>query len=63
MRAVNYLKNLNKIAEDQEKEFLLIKEELKKSLERIESNNPYQEKLSSLEISVKKLGNEIFTKD
>lgn len=62
-RAVNYLKNLNKIAEDQEKEFLLIKEELKKSLERIESNNPYLEKLSSLEISVKKLGNEIFTKD
>lgn len=60
---MNYLKNLNKIAEDREKEFLLIKEELKKSLERIESNNPYQEKLSSLEISVKKLGNEIVTKD
>lgn len=60
---MNYLKNLNKIAEDQEKEFLLIKEELKKSLERIESNNPYQEKLSSLEISVKKPGNEIVTKD
>ncbi|WP_295365046.1 DEAD/DEAH box helicase family protein [uncultured Succinivibrio sp.] len=58
-RAVNYLKNLSKSAEEHEKEFLATKLELKNALERIECDNPYQEKVNSLEISTRKLSNEI----
>ena len=59
-RAVNYLKNLNKTAEEYEREFNLTKQELKKSLERVESDNPYIDKLKLLEKSTKTLSNEIF---
>lgn len=59
-RAVNYLKNLNKTAEEYEREFNLTKQELKKSIERVESDNPYVDKLKLLEKSTKTLSNEIF---
>lgn len=60
-RAVNYLNNLDKTAEEQEKEFLLKEQELKQAIEIIENKNPYSEKLRSLEKETKTLRDEIFT--